>query len=121
MIVCICMIRCDGSVLISNLDSNAIGMGLFILYLIIKSYRNEAFIDEELSKLLTKRRFKNEVSWDDDVHLSSTMESFVNFLEVILAVVSVVNTVYLFNKSRSYTLFHQPTEVSFIETMHLES
>ncbi|KAI9355964.1 hypothetical protein DFJ73DRAFT_824110 [Zopfochytrium polystomum] len=80
---------------------NAIGIALNLAYLVIKALRGDAFADDEL--------------FVEPKPTSKVFGLFAFFttsrlFEVALIVASVANAVALFNNSKSYTLFDQPTE-----------
>ncbi|KAJ3003953.1 UNVERIFIED_CONTAM: hypothetical protein HDU68_005415, partial [Siphonaria sp. JEL0065] len=74
--------------------SNTIGIAFNIVYLLVKTYDGDVFTDDEFIEYSSLK--------------SKTAKA--RFVELIVIVTSILNTIHLFTRTHSFTLFQHPTE-----------
>ncbi|KAJ1563899.1 hypothetical protein HK405_000365, partial [Cladochytrium tenue] len=83
---------------------NAAGIALNLVYLVLKAWAGDAFVDDELFAEPRRAGTLSVAAWFRSIFTVASL------VEVLLIAISIANTVWLFNSSKSYTLFDQPTE-----------
>ncbi|KAJ3016904.1 UNVERIFIED_CONTAM: hypothetical protein HDU68_011958 [Siphonaria sp. JEL0065] len=87
--------------------SNTIGIAFNVVYLLVKTYDGDVFTDDEFIEYSALKSKTATVASVADYSWFHTLARFVEFI-VILA--SIFNTIHLFTRTHSFTLFQHPTE-----------
>ncbi|KAI8619842.1 hypothetical protein BC830DRAFT_1101912 [Chytriomyces sp. MP71] len=100
-----------------NRFSHIIALVLNGVYLATKGFRGEVFTDDEFVEYHSERVAGSSVAKDGEWTWLSVMS---HTIELLVVLVSIANTVFLFSRKKEFVLFHHPTEPAFDgDTAHI--